>query len=54
MMQEFLCNVVLPVCFGVASSAGLFCLSRDQGGGGGGGVAGGGGGGGGRGGGFLL
>ena len=33
MMQEFLCNVVLPVCFGVASSAGLFCLSRDQGGG---------------------
>ena len=33
-MQEFLCNVVLPVCFGVASSAGLFCLSRDQGGGG--------------------
>ena len=34
MMQEFLCNVVLQVCFGVASSAGLFCLSRDQGGGG--------------------
>ena len=33
-MQEFLCSVVLRVCFGVASSAGLFCLSRDQGRGG--------------------